>query len=326
MTTDNQNQKARPRTISRWQKLKQAFAWFCTTSAEKQARLDKIIGRLAYFPAVMALYEDAKADGVTFKFSDGKDAEINGAYLKFFRNNKREITLNPFIDDEKLQYTLIHELRHYAQDKAMGFKAEVALHCPTTSLIYTRLIEADAFAYEHTQAILLNYDIKVIKAITQNTPRNTPPQDLNRHMALIQLAYEAKNPRPDEATLMKEYFLKYLKSLSSYDARNIRQYHLLKTHPSFLPITEQGVKITPLTLSEMREAIKLKLDEQRWIDYLAEMSNAELTKLIVGEIKPEILKTAKLIRAFEKAAARKPFGYWQSRKKRKAIHAQVKKL
>lgn len=136
-----------------WQDLKETVKWLVKPASQKAKLLEQAVDLLRLDPETYALYEDAVRGGVTIHFdSDMIGGGFGGIFSTNEMNPKGRIRLKPRENVHHLAEVLAHELRHAWQYRRLELTPETwfqeRVGRGVLSLVFNRLIEADAYAFQ----------------------------------------------------------------------------------------------------------------------------------------------------------------------------------
>ncbi len=247
-----------------WREMKDTLVWMLKPAAQKQRLLERAAEVLRLDPETYALYESAKRNGVAIHFDSTMIGGWAGATFGFAQGNGEcSIRLRPRENVHEIAEILAHELRHYWQYKTLGQSpaqwSAQRLHGGELSLVFNRVIEADAYAFQMRFARIVDGHDRLSKDMARLLDRQ---REQNRELAPEHImavnkigAEEWKVIKADAGSEMARVFQKYLlseKLVADYDI------------PLALYIHEQGLNTavndnTPVSpaasISVLRKAI-----------------------------------------------------------------------
>ncbi|MEZ0223661.1 MAG: DUF6782 family putative metallopeptidase [Alphaproteobacteria bacterium] len=295
-----------------WQRL----TWSLMSEKKKQKLLDDACRLLQLWPETSLLLDLAQAQGVGIRFDDSLESTDTDGFL--YRNrttNECYIALKPCREPRDIAIPLIHELRHLWQEKELGLTpATSGLAEPDArmALIFTRVKEADAFAFTDLMIARINHaqeDLKEQQSLQQKmlaeAPSGTlPPQQQEELDDFIAARISARIA--DEKTKMTENFLKQLGTLDSYDAIAANDYfrrYVSATGSSLKHLTAKDGQI--IGLKEIRALLKTGTVDIM-PPYFDAPDDKAFSDAVLSGVKPAVLEAVSAMEAFEKAATRAP--------------------
>ena len=314
------------------QKTGARLRWALTPAKTKQKQLDDIKGFLRQWPETAALLELAEQKNISIQF-DGSmiGGKTTGVFVRSTKAGKTRIRLQPLRPAEQVAPTLIHELRHMWQMDVLGigaddFRGEYGR--PQTKLMTTRIKEADAYAFTHMIVTRMNRAADYLAEaaeMAQNLAGLSPTQSLRpQDIEKINAHFHEKTKDDGQKDLqaIRDRFLQELQDLDGYDRSGLRKYHALYTTPRFAPKKKSAADTDKYDLQNLRKILRAGITDDA-ADYMADVSDFDLARKVMAPIKPDVLKTMRLMTAFEKAAAKGRLTEEQNRRSRETIDTHV---
>lgn len=315
-----------------FQKNLARLRWALTPVSTKEKHLEEIKNILRQWPetaALLQMAEDKKIPiGFDTKMIGGK---TTGGFIRSTKAGKTRIRLQPLRPAGQVAATLVHELRHMWQMDVLGigandFRGEYGR--PQTKLMTTRIKEADAYAFTHmiaTRIKRMGDDLEEAAKMATNLAALNPTKSLtqqnidaiNKHFQEKTKTYAAQDVQN-----IRDRFLEELQDLDSYDRSGLRKYHALYTTPHFEAKPKTPDDTGKYELQSLRRILRAGVTPDA-PDYMAGVSDFDLSRKVMQPIQPDILKTMRLMRVFEKAAAKGKLDEEASLQKRKTIAQHV---
>jgi hypothetical protein len=206
----------------------------------------------------------------------------------------------------------VHELRHVWQNKVLGIPpgtVGAGDADPELSLIFTRVKEADAYAFSNVLIKRMNQATRKMADLADAAKELAAADDVSaptiKHFA--EAAKKVPETPPETADAAKkelaDEFRAALKRLGSYDADTIYSYHVRYTHPFIDPIPHwTRPDGTALSLKE----VKGLLCDASGKSYLGDMDDKAFKDTVLADVDQGVRKTVSLIQAFEAVADKVP--------------------
>lgn len=253
--------------------------WKKVPQRKKQRLLNAIIARLEKDPQSLKLLKGAMKDKVRIGFAPEL---IDSNTAAFYRISDNQIGLCPYQlsgeleTPEHIAPSLAHELRHYWQSKKMKLTPENNIHInrnPRLSLIFNRVIEADAYAFQDRCRKRLD---------------------------------GKKMSRQEEAKILRRRFLAVLRDNQTsrdYDTEKTRDLHAVHTSPAAGKKYFDEVKDMPaLTVAEIKKLLRAGLTDKAPL-YFTRVSDRRFENLILRHAHPGAKKAVEQMEAFKIAGA-----------------------
>lgn len=277
-----------------WERLK----WACRPQAAKDAMLQEAIDLLRYDPETLFLYQDALKNDVRIRFSTALIGTATGADFGPEQPHRRhfEIRLNPDASAGKTASSLAHELRHYHQARLIGLSpGDFFNNCkpPLHALMFNRVIEADAFAWQLRHGHIVNGTLDCVIDAAAGIRDGKAITAINAAAArdIARLRREADD-------LMRETFLNMLEDpgmKTVYDVRCVSD--------SYVRIIREGASVQPSDtgMGGLRRILKTGVGAES-PEYMTHLTDRQLETLVLRHAAPLARKTARLLEAFGKAS------------------------
>ena len=283
---------------------REKIRWLLTPRAKKQQLLQAALEKLDYCAETRILRDAALKEGVVFRFDSSLIGTKTSALYES-RKDKKQILLNPVRLPEDFVMSLAHELRHYWQEKQIKKHDldEKNIHVdPRLGHFYNRIIEADAYAFQHLAATKISENLKALCAVSDRLARAKEQGRLQQELAVISREKPAMNETEKTKTLLREAFFKALedKGFTGYDRITARKLHAFHSSPSLPANFLEGR--TPPALAQLRVILKAGIDDDT--GYFDGLSDRELYLRVMRTAHPSIRKTVGLIDCFRQAKAR----------------------
>ncbi len=306
--------------------------WALTPASAKQKQLEEIKDYLRQWPETAALLDMATEKRIPIDFDASLIGHTTaGVFVRSTVEGKTRIRLQPLRPPEQVAPTLIHELRHMWQMDVLGigandFRGEYSR--PQTKLLTTRIKEADAYAFTHMIVTRMN---RMAEHLEEAVSMAKNLADLNPTKSLTQKDIEKINAHFHEKTKddaqkdldnIRTRFFAELEDLDGYDRSGLRKYHALYTTPHLDPKPKTAEDTGKYELRSLRCILRAGVTPDA-PDYMAGVSDFELARKILQPIQPDIIKTMRLMRAFEKAAAKEKLPKDTHLQKRRIIAQHV---
>jgi hypothetical protein len=289
-----------------WQRL----TWALTPASRKQKMLDHTLAFLGAYHETRELLKLAKAEGINIGWAPKLiGSDTLGQVVRNKKTRQAHIEVAPTKNASGLASTLIHELRHVWQDKTMGsfFDTNCDAGSAERSVLYTRVREADAFAFTNAMVQHINYHGNIIldiqKAAEDFLTKSGKDDITDDELAKISAEVKAKpRPKPPDAKAeMARVFTAMLKGLDDYDDKAMRRYYVLYAHPLLDP--QPHTPGETVDVAKLRTILKTGLKPTA-PDYMADLDDAALVDTVMSGVAPKIRESLKLMDAFEAAAAK----------------------
>lgn len=312
-----------------WRRL----TWAVTPPSRKAAHLAAAVDMLKGIPETAALLDLAAAKGVSIGF-DGRliGKTTSGVFTRSSRAGKTRITLKPGRPVGETAATLVHELRHLWQAEVLGLDGGKDLRGeytdPATKILVTRIKEADAFAFTHyiaQRVERMNRDLSELGEMLLKIKGDAPKLSLtDEDRARIDTHFREKHKdmQRQDMEIIRSRFLAELDDLDGYDRRALRKYHALYTHPDFEPKKKPG-EDARFELSNLRRILRAGVGNGA-PDYMSDMDDAALAARILAPVANDVKAAARLMTAFEEAAADGRLAPPENIKARQDIHKAVR--
>lgn len=321
--------------MSRLQKTIARIRWAMTPGRVKQKQLDDIKALLRQWPETRALLDMAEDKNIPIAFDATLiGARTTGVFVRSTVEGKTRIRLQPLRPPAQVAPTLIHELRHMWQMEVLGigahdFRGEYSR--PQTKLMTTRIKEADAFAFTHMMVTRINRAAGYLEEAAVmaknladlNPTKSLSAQDIekiNEHFR-----EKTKDDAQKDVQTIRDRFVAELQDLDGYDRSGLRKYHALYTTPRFAPKKKPNADIEKYDLQNLRKILRAGIGAEA-PDYMADVSDFNLARKVMAPIQPDVLKTMRLMTAFEKAAAKGKLTKDQNRLSRETIDDHIRMI
>lgn len=315
-----------------FQKNLARLRWALTPAATREKHLEEIKDMLRQWPETAALLQMAEDKNIPIGFDTKMiGGKTTGGFIRSTKPGKTRIRLQPLRPVGQVAATLVHELRHMWQMDVLGigaddFRGEYGR--PQTKLMTTRIKEADAYAFTHmiaTRIKRMGDDLQEAAKMATSLAALNPTKSLtqknidaiNKHFQEKTKSYAA-----EDVQNIRARFLEELQDLDSYDRSGLRKYHALYTTPHFDPKPKTADDTGKYELQSLRRILRAGVTSDA-PDYMAGVSDFDLSRKVMQPIQPDILKTMRLMRVFEKAAAKGKLDEETNLQKRKTIAQHV---
>ena len=285
--------------------------WSLASEKKKQKLLDEACDFLRIWPETNALLEMAKTNGIGIRFDSTLDGtDTDGVFHRNRATGECFIGLRPCLKPDEIAIPLIHELRHFWQEKQLGLTPETGALSETNvqmALVVTRVKEADAFAFTNLMISRINnamQDFKDAQALERkllsetNAPQLSPAQ---QEQVDDFLAARMSARLPAETKKMADDFVRELGDLDSYDRIAIGDYfrrYISPTGPGLKHLTAKDGPV--VDISGLRRI--LHAGSENMPAYMDAQDDKALVETVLSGAKPGIRDVASLIDAFETAA------------------------
>lgn len=312
-----------------WQRL----TWAVTPPARKAAQLEEALARLRDIPEVSALLDLAAQKGVSISFDGGLIGKnTSGVFTRSSKAGKTRIGLKPGRPAGETAATLVHELRHLWQAEVLGLEGIKDIRGeyvnPATKILVTRIKEADAFAFAHyiaKRVERMNGDLAELGEMLLQIKGDAPKLSLSDDdRARIDAHFRAKHKdmAQQDMEIIRGRFLAELDDLDGYDRRALRKYHALYTHPYFEP-KKKPAEDARFDLSNLRRILRAGVGADA-PDYMADLDDAALAARVLAPVANDVKSAARLMTAFEAAAADGRLSDAQNKAARQEIQTEMK--
>ena len=321
--------------MSRFQKTIARLRWVMTPAKVKQKQLEDIKDLLRQWPETKALLDMADTKNIPVMFDASLiGARTTGVFVRSTTEGKTRIRLQPLRPPEQVAPTLIHELRHMWQMEVLGigandFRGEYSR--PQTKLMTTRIKEADAFAFTYMMVTRINRaaaHLEEAARMAQNLADLNPTKSLSaQDIEKINTHFREKTKEDPQKDLqaIRDRFVAELQDLDGYDRSGLRKYHALYTTPRFAPKKKPAADTDKYDLQNLRKILRAGIGADA-PDYMADVSDFHLARKVMKPIEADVLKTMRLMTAFERAAAKGKLTDDQSRASRETIDAHIRAI
>jgi len=282
--------------------------WAFTRQKTKDMLLQDTLGLLRLLPETKALVDLAAALNIDIRFNEkfiGTDD--SGATVINRTTGKVHIELKPYRAPEDILPALVHELRHVWQDHRLGLTPQtMAKGEPDAraALFLMRVKEADAYAYTSLAIARIN---NARAALAEGATLEKKLLQENRGQPLTQEQEDAVSDTiaariaaniDAEKRLAAGTFIKALTWLDSYDRETLSIYHERYTHPFYEPMKHADGALALADIRKLTTAGKGPTE----ISYLDHLDDRAFVEAVFKDVKTDLLETANLMAAFEKAA------------------------
>lgn len=307
--------------------------WLLTPAAAKKQQLQEITDYLRQWPETSALLDLAEQKKIPILF-DSKliGSRTTGLFIRSTAPGKTRICLQPQRPTEQVIPTLIHELRHMWQMDVLGigpddFRGEYSR--PQTKILTTRIKEADAYAFTHMILTRINRASAHLAEAADmaknladlNPTKSLSPQDIEKINAHFR--EKTKDDAQGDVRNIRDHFLKTLRRLDHYDRGSLRKYHALYTTPRLPAREKTATDSAKYELQNLRKILRAGIDAQA-PDYMADLSDFSLMRIVLSPVNDDVVKTARLMTQFERAAAKGSLSKAAHKTSRETIDARVR--
>lgn len=313
-----------------WQRLK----WAMMPQAEKKQRLDAVLDILQQIPETRSLLELAEKNAVPISFDPSLiGGAVRGVFTRSKEPGKTRIRLRPEGEAGMIAATLTHELRHMWQAEVMDLRASKLrgeFSNPAAKIIVTRVKEADAFAFTHyivQRVARMHEDLAALPAVIKQINPDADASSLTDDMrAKINAHFHEKQKAAakEDLALIRTRFMDELKDLGGYDRRTLGKYQGAFLNKHAKPRKPAQLDFS-LDMPRLRKILRAGVDENA-PDYMAGISDADLTIAVLAPVAPEVRTAAQNMAAFEKAVAKGELNKKQTRKARREIAKEIRAL
>jgi hypothetical protein len=301
--------------------------WARTPEEEKQARLDTVLKMTGLWDEAAALLSDIQNDGYKISFDSNLYTQKNGYLTQASIDlEDKTITLSPFTDDGTLVVSLLHECRHYWQEKNWGAKLpqlrEMHPDRVRDHIFVRRVLEADAQAFASLGVYVLNIFSEGAEIVFNKI--NAQPLDgdqeipaevkLKARKALNEYLIDKTSPAEMQER-MKAAFFRNLKYYDNYDAQSLRAHHVTWIAP-----LEEAQERTPPDFKALRGLLRAGTRDTA-PSYMDGVTDKELAIAVLEHITPDTRRTMKLMDRFRAAGAK---GQKPDTEKQKHLQQQIK--
>jgi hypothetical protein len=288
-----------------WERLR----WALTPQHKKQARLQDMLETLEMWDEAAALLAAIREDGYTISFNSSLYPK-NGYHVRASISSvHKKVWLTPFVPNSQLGPPMLHELRHYWQEKTLGKKiCDLSEMCDRARdhVFVRRVLEADAQAFAMLGVYTFQKMGEGIKIFTttiadllkQNNTSVPTPEMLWEAQLKMNEHSQGDDAKARARQAMKEAFMENLKFYDEYDIKSLFLHHcdwIEQLHP-----VEKRPAPDFSALRGLLRAGTLDSDPS----YLADMSDKELALAVVQHINPKNRRTMKLMDRFQAADAK----------------------
>lgn len=284
--------------------------WAFTSGRKREKLLADTKRILRLLPETAALLDLAAAKGIDIRL-DGEmiGTEDSGLTSINRTTGNISISIKPYKTPEDTVIALIHELRHVWQIEKLGItpmQIGLAESDARSALLFTRVREADAYAYTDLVIARLN---NARLALGLGADEETRLHDQNRGAPLTEaqqddvsdiIAAQISKNIPVEKGIAAASFERALATLQFYDHEamaNYRRRYIDDTPPLRHLTSRDG---DALTIADLRK-LTVAGEGPTFVSYLDHLDDAAFTALVLKDVAPGIKEAADLMSAFEKA-------------------------